>query len=383
MNIPLFKVYMPPTIDKVMSEVLASGYIAEGKYVRNFEKELMKYMNNENLVCTNSCTHAIHLALKLAGVEPGDTVLTTPMTCIASSVSITNIGARPVWVDVDPKHGMITSETLANAIHNLPGSVSPKIPKVVLYVCWGGDLGPLPEVAEFCKSRDLTLIVDAAQAFGIGYEWLDEQYILGDGGHGDYVCFSFQAIKHLTTGDGGALCVPESEYKRAFNIKWFGIDREGFRTPSGEIDWNSDVPEIGFKFHMNNIAGCIGQEQMRDPGFQERMFKYVDNDGKLSGREGLWEILDRSWLGDTSSWVATFSVPNPIRLQNKLLEKGIHASQMHSPIDIYSGFRGISVGDRPGVKGFMDKHLCLPCGWWVTDSELDYIVDSVKEILNK
>lgn len=375
MKIDLFKVYMPETIKEKIIETLFSGYIAEGEQVRLFETRLQKFFNNKNIITTNSCTSALHLSLKMAGVGFGDYVLVTPQTCVATCVSITNLGAIPVWVDVDPRHGMITKETLLDSIQHIDID---KV-KAVLYVLWGGDLGPLQQIDETCRMLNLPLIVDAAQGFGVRYN--SGQNILGDGLHGDMTCFSFQGIKSLTTGDGGSIAFRDPELcKRGFKLKWFGIDRDGFRTPTGEINWQADIPEIGFKFHMNNIAGVIGAEQIGEDSsvLIKRLNTYLLND--LILQESLDDIIKRSWIGPTAAWVSTFLVSNPLDLLVFLKEKGIHTSQMHINNDIYTGFKGaIKYNNLPGVREFMDTHLCFPCGWWVTPEQLHYIIDSVKE----
>ncbi len=364
--IDLFKVYVSESASKQLGDVLSSGYIAEGKNVKEFEKALCDHLHNENILTTNSCTSSLQIALRLANVKAGDKVFTTSMTCIATNAPIETLSAIPVWVDIDPDHGMISPEALRKSIEKHPNI------KVLIYVCWGGDLGPLPEIDAICKEYKIKLIVDAAQAFGVR----SRNGILGDGIYGDYTCLSFQAIKHITTGDGGAIAFRNSDdMSRTTKLKWFGLDRDGFRTPSGEIDWKDDVPEIGFKMHMNNIAGCIGSAQMKD-NLNIRLFKYIANDVRLT--KALQGTLKRSWEGPTASWVSTFLCDDPIRLLDFLREKSIHTSQMHVNNDVYSGFHADYV-DLPGVKTFMDRHICLPCGWWVSDEDIQYIVECVKE----
>jgi len=366
--IPLFKVHVPEAASEQLSKVLSSGYIAEGENVKEFESCLKQYLNNENILTTNSCTSSLQIALKLANVKAGDKVFTTPMTCIATNAPIETLSAVPVWVDVDPRHGMISPKTLVKSIEKYPDI------KVLVYVCWGGDLGPLPELAAICRANNIKLIIDAAQAFGTRYN--NGHRIIGDGFHGDYICLSFQAIKHVTVGDGGAIAFSNSDdISRANKLKWFGLDRDGFRTPNGEIDWRSDVPEIGFKMHMNNIAGCIGSVQMKD-NLNVRLFKYIANDIRLS--QALAGTLERSWSGATSAWVATFLGDNPSGLLDFLKEKGIHTSQMHVNNNVYSGFQADSE-DLPGVEEFMARHICVPCGWWVSDEDIQYMAKCVKE----
>ena len=377
--IPLFKVYMPSTIDAEMSKVLHSGYVAEGDYVRLFERRLQKLMRNEKILTTNSCTSSLHLALRLSGVSIGDAVITTSMTCVATNVSITNMGATPIWADVDPLHGMLTPETVEQALKFAGAGTPGSKVKAVIHVCWGGDLGPIEDVYAVCKKYGVKLIIDAAQAFAARYN--HGQSILGDGTCGDYVCFSFQAIKHITTGDGGAIAIGDAEdFNRAYKLKWFGIDRDGFRTPNGEINWNSDIPEIGYKFHMNNIAGVIGAEQLNpEISFQARLLTYLANDIVL--REALENTpLVRTWTKGTASWVATFSAPDPIALLGYLKTKDIHASQMHVNNDVYSGFKGAeSSCDLVGVREFMAHHICIPCGWWISDEDGDRMINDIVE----
>jgi len=367
--IPLFKVYMPKGMEKKLADVLYSGYVAEGEYVRTFENELKKYLGSDNVITTNSCTSALHLALKLFGADEfNNYVLTTPMSCIATNVSITNIGASPIWVDVDPKHGMITAETLRKAYQECKyKGIDFKI-AALIYVCWGGDVGPLEEVSNVCKELDIPLIVDAAQAFGA---------IPVD--IADIVCYSFQAIKHITTGDGGAMQFRDEIFmKRASIVKWFGIDRNGFRTATGEINWEADVEEIGYKFHMNNIAGVIGTAQLQDKEFENRMQRYQINDEILTGL--LDGILERSWTGPSASWVATFLCDDPINLLVHLKKSGFHTSQMHVNNDIYTGFKGAQkVTPLPGVKEFMRRHLSIPCGWWISDEDIANMIIAIRK----
>lgn len=363
--IPLFKVYMPKDASARVNKVLYSGHIAEGVQVRAFEQELQNFLGTDNIIAVNSCTSALYLALSLF---EGADVLTTAITCIATNSPIVQVGANPRWVDVDPIHGMISPETLLE-------SAFPCFDvRALIYVCWGGDIGPLQEVSEICKQYKIPLIVDAAQAFGAIP--LDIA---------DVVCYSFQAIKHLTTGDGGALQFKDPALKeRAQRLKWFGIDRNNFRTAVGEIDWKSDIPEVGFKFHMNDIAGAIGRSQLQDSTLSERLEKYQLNDMLLSNLLQHTE-LERSWNGPSASWVSTFHCEDPLNLLEYLRLYGIHASQMHMRNDIYSGFFSAtpaSTGDDnalPGTRSFSETHISLPCGWWLTKKDIETIVSVIEE----
>jgi dTDP-4-amino-4,6-dideoxygalactose transaminase len=371
--IPLFKVYMPATAGYLVQKVMYSGYLAEGKCVQSFEDELKKFLKCDNVITVNSCTSAIHLALKLFGAsEFNNYVLSTPVTCVASNASIVNLGATPIWVDVDPKHGMITSKTLRRAYNECRYKGLDFKIAALIYVCWGGDIGPLKEVSEVCKELGIPLIVDAAQAFGGIPKNL-----------ADIICYSFQAIKHITTGDGGAMQFKDTDLmQRAINLKWFGINRDSFRTSNGEINWSSDIPEIGFKFHMNNIAGAIGTTQLQDSILKSRLRSYNNNDVFLTN--SLRGILERSWTGASTSWVSTFLCEDPIQLMEYLNKCKIHTSQMHINNNIYTGFNDArTLTPLTGAEEFMQHHICIPCGWWLKPEDLTYIIKTVKNFYGK
>lgn len=378
-QISLFKVYMPPGVENSLKDVLHSGYVAEGEAVREFEKKLGEWGENENVICTNSCTSALHLTLaaELSGYRDSY-VISTPITCLATNVSIQNLGAKIIWMDVDPQTGMPTSKNLIDTWQALDEDVRKKV-GAVIFVLWGGNTDGLEDVYLACQTLGIPLIVDGAQGFGIPIKTAD------------YLCWSFQAVKHITTGDGGCLFVKDPrKVSRLSTLKWFGIDRDQFRTPTGEINWRADVPEIGYKFHMNNITATIGLAQLNDPTIQVRLKKYRDH------AEYYEKMFENTLIGSSahlfrnvynikksSNWVYTaITTADVDKLIVDLKAKGINSSRMHIRNDIYTGFKGaITPCKLNGVKTFEKSHICLPCGWWLTNEDCEYVVESVKKCL--
>jgi perosamine synthetase len=249
--IPLHKVSISGNIDDLgrsIAGVLESGWIGEGPAVKEFELALAQRIAAPNATALNSCTSAIQLALRLAGVEPGDEVITTAMTCAATNMPILLAGAMPVWADICPSTGNIS-----------PQSISEKITektRAIMVVHWGGYPCDMDSIAEIAARKGIPIIEDAAHALGSTYR--DKNI----GTHADYVCFSFQAIKAITTGDGGALvCREPAALERARSLKWFGIDRDKRVVNDYNIaDW--DILEPGYKYQMNDIAATIGLSQL-------------------------------------------------------------------------------------------------------------------------
>lgn len=345
-----------------LKETLFSGYIAEGPKAAKFRQIVADFIGNPLTVLTNSCTTALTLAYRLAGVGSGDEVVSTPLTCVASNQPILSLGAKPVWADVDPKTGMITAETIA------PG-LSEKT-KAILVLHKEGDPARLSEIVALAKAHNVKVVEDAAHAFGAKYQGKNIGTI------GDYTCFSFQAIKHITTGDGGAIaCKDEEAHLRARKLKWFGADRDA---RAGSNPWEQDVAEWGYKGNINDIAAAIGIEQMKH--VHEILAKFNAN-GKcyselLQGVPGI-RLIERDSRDFSTYWAYCLLAEDRPGLIRKLVEHGVAAGQIHPRNDTYSIFTA-SRQHLPNVDYFAEREVSLPCGWWVSEEELARICDVIK-----
>jgi perosamine synthetase len=359
--IPLFKVHMPESIVEPLADTLSSGYIGQGPRVEEFEQALSEWFGSQNVLTVNAGTSALQLALRLANVGAGDEVISTPMTCAATNVPILAAGAKVVWADIDPMTGNID-----------PADVERKISsrtKAIVAVHWGGYPAEIGELNRIARQHDLKVIEDAAHAFGAKYAG---QPI---GSHSDFVCFSFQAIKHLTTGDGGALvCRDRTTYQRGKLLRWFGIDRESERR---DFRCEEDIAEWGYKFHMNDIAATIGLHQLKFVG--EVLRRHRENAAyyreRLSGLEGL-TLLDYRDDRESAYWLFTIRVPDREVFIEHLRQSGIIASQVHVRNDDHTAFRE-SRQDLPGTSEFASQQVSIPVGWWVTDAQREFIADTI------
>lgn len=369
---PLFKVHVQ-TEEALANvrEVFESGFINEGTQVTKLTEELKRIIGSENLILVNSCTSAITLALRLAGVEPGDDVVSTPMTCVASNTPVMTAGANIVWADIDPTTGMLTAETIDKAI-------TPKT-KAVIVVAWAGTPPNLEEIFCLCRNRNVKVILDAAHAFGAKFKDVPVH------SWADFTCYSFQAIKHFTTGDGGALmCAKACHHERAKALKWFGLDRDKTKDEKGNWkgqQWDTDVVEAGYKFNMNNVSAAIGLSQL--PYIDDLLVTHQRNarryDMKFvttSENTMLCRPTEKHNDAGSTSWVYTILVdPNKRDAILKALnDEGIMAGLVHVPNDAYTAFKG-SARNLPGVCEFSSKQLSLPCGWWLSEDDVVHIYD--------
>jgi perosamine synthetase len=365
--IPLHKISIPHDLDALMEELrslMLSGWVGEGPKVAAFEEALKPVVGSENVTALNSCTSALQLALRLAGVGPGDEVITTPMTCMATNLPILLAGAKPVWADINPQTGNISHASIRERISDRT--------KAIVIVHWGGYPCDIQEINSLARTIGAKVIEDAAHALGASYRGKPI------GSHSDFTCFSFQAIKHIHTGDGGLLvCRSMVDHARARSLKWFGIDREKRQINEyGIAEW--EVTEPGYKMHMNDLAATIGLSQLPQlktiidaRTLNSRLFD--ESFGNLSRVKP----IERSLQHISSDWLYTLLVDDQLSFIRQLRERGITASIVHSRNDrspVFAKFRQ----DLPGVDSFSKRMVCIPVGPWVGASERSQIIEAVR-----
>lgn len=386
-SIPLFKVFMSENASTKVSEVLSSGFIGQGPVVESFEETLKNHFRHDKILTVNSATSAEHLAIHLLkkqnhfvssenelttkwpGLIDGDEVLTTPLTCTATNWPILANNLKIKWVDIDP-------ETLNMDLDDLSRKITKKT-KIIFIVHWGGyplDLDKLKKIQEdayHLYGFKPLIIEDCAHAMGSKYK---DKLI---GTHGNICTFSLQAIKHITSGDGGLLFLPYDDlYKRGKLLRWYGIDREGNRK---DFRCESDIVEWGFKFHMNDINASIGLENFKFvndiTNSHKNNAKFYDNE--LKNLDGI-ELLKRHDDRESTFWIYSILVERRDDFQRYMSEKGIATSQVHERNDIHScviEYKSI----LPNLDKTIKKVSSIPVGWWVNNEDREYIVDCIKK----
>ena len=364
--IELFKVFMGENVLAAVSRTLYSGYVGQGPKVEEFEKKLSGYIGNDLCLALNSATSGLTLALRLIGVEGGE-VITTPLTFVATNWAILACGAKPVWCDVNPWTCNIDPDKIESLINEKT--------KAVMIVDWGGMPCNLEEITGLCRKYHLPLIEDAAQAFGAEYRG---QKV---GNFADYTVFSFQAIKHLTCVDGGALFLnDQKQYERGKLLRWYGIDRNERKDFRCEVD----ISEWGYKFHMNDLAATIGLSNLAYVDWI--LSKHRDNaayyDKELKGVPGVKLLQPGTWANwkVSSCWLYTIRVERRDDFRRMMNEEGIAVARVHERNDRYSCMaQWWYERDLPGLEELTKEMICIPVGWWVSESDRQYIVDAIKK----
>lgn len=360
--IPLFKVFMPDSVMEPLREVLLSGYIGEGPRVEEFERRLAPWLGNERVLALNNGTAAIQLALRLAGVGPGTEVISTAMTCTATNVPILALGADIVWADIDPWTGNLDPDSVRDRITDRT--------RAILCVHWGGYPCELGELDALAADHGLALVEDACHAFGSTYRGAPI------GSHSDFACFSFQAIKEMTTVDGGALtCRSPEAWDRGRKLRWYGIDRH---VKTADLRCEADVEEYGYKFHMNDVTATIGLEQLRYVGdtiaaHRAHAERYDEDFAGLHTVSPLRYAADR----ESAHWLYTLRVRDRAAFMEHMARNEITVSQVHARNDTHTMFQRFRA-PLPGVDEFCAEQVSIPVGWWLDRLQVEYIAEQVR-----
>lgn len=393
MTIPLFKVFMADDVLDYVGPTLKSGYVGQGARVEDFEAKLRTWFGINNILTVNSATSAEHLALRLIkdptsfleqddlfpiqssfnwpGAKNGDTVLASPLTCLASNMPIVINGYNIKWVDIDPN-------TLNMDLQDLEQKLDKSV-KAIMFPLWGGmppNFDEVNAILDRAKERNgfkPFVIFDCAHALGSTYkgEKVGTQ-------PGFFFTFSFQAIKHFTTGDGGILISPFLDlHKKGKLMRWYSLDRE----EKGRQDFRCelDAPYIGDKLHMNDINASIGLANF--PHIDNIVQKHKQNaaffNRKLDNTCGI-RLLSTSPNCESASWIFTLRADNRNDLMRALNSRGVMSSRVHERNDKHSCFSQYKL-DLPFLDEVIADMLCIPCGWWLSEEDRNHIVDSIRK----
>lgn len=349
---------------ELATETLRSGFLSEGERVKEFESELRRRLGLVNPVALNSGTSALHLALALAGVRPGDEVILPAQTFVASGLAILMCGGKPIFSDIECETGNID----ANSVRAMVTSRT----KAVMPVHWGGYPCDLEEINRTAHEHKLAVVEDAAHALGATYKGRPI------GAISRFTAFSFQAIKHLTTGDGGALCCLDSgDAHRAQANRWFGIDRAS-SPPSilGEREYN--ISELGYKYHLNDVGAAIGLGNLDDLPFILHRRRQIAATylAELIGVAGL-TLLRQSPDRESSWWLFTVLVERREDFIRKLASCGVPASVVHLRIDRNSVF-GDALNNLPNQEVFDAKQVAIPVHSGLSDEDVAVVLAAIK-----
>ena len=370
-SFPLFYPYVSKKSLKSVTDVLKTRWIGQGPLVDKFEDTFKaKFAKTNYCVAVGSGTDALHLAYILANIKKGDEVIAPVFTCTATNIPLLYIGAKIKFADIDP-------DTMNISIDHVKKLITKKT-KAIIFVNYGGVPCDLIELNELKKKYNLILIQDAAQSLGskVGKKDITE--------FADFTIFSFQAIKHITSGDGGMLTFKNKKFlEKSRRIRWFGIDRE--KKQGGT--WENDIFEIGYKYQMTDVGARMLLDSMKDFSkiFAHRKKIFNIYKKELSKNENIKVIdtIDKNL--SNSFWLCTLIIKKDrIKLQNYLRKLKIETNQVHFRNDRYTIFKKfIKKNIFPNMKKYEDNYLVIPMNIKITTKDAYYISKKINNFFKK
>ncbi|NEX59884.1 DegT/DnrJ/EryC1/StrS family aminotransferase [Noviherbaspirillum galbum] len=364
-----------PSIDEAtiaaVGEVLRSGWITSGPKVQAFEAALSALLGNRIVRTYNSGTCTMEIALRIAGIGPGDEVITTPISWVATANVIIEVGATPVFADIDPVTRNIDLDKLEAAI-------TPRT-RAIIPVYLAGMPVDMDRLYAIAGKHGLRVVEDAAQA--LGSSWKGKPI----GSFGDFVSFSFQANKNITTSEGGCLVVNDAdEAKLAEKFRLQGVVRSG-------LD-GIDVDVLGGKFNMTDIAAAIGLGQLphldaitaRRRALARHYFAcFGDDFEETTGAQlPVRDFQNTNWH--------LFQIVLPERITRaefmaKMLEHQIACGYHYAPIHLFTLYRerGFKEGMFPVAERVGRQIVTLPMFFALTENDVERTVGAVKSVLQQ
>ncbi|MCY0865310.1 MAG: DegT/DnrJ/EryC1/StrS aminotransferase family protein [Sulfobacillus sp.] len=358
-------------------DVIRSRWITRGHVTEEFEAALQAYLGVPAVVAVSSCTAALHLALVAAGIGPGDDVITTPYTFVASVNAILYAGARPVLVDIEPDTGNLNPELVSRAMTSRTRAVLP--------VHYGGHAVNMPAINQIRDRFGLTVIEDAAH----GLASTVQGRLVGQ--WGNLTAFSFYATKNLATGEGGALAVPDASLAEHIRVlALHGMSKNAWNRYTQQGHWGYDVGVLGYKYNMTDLQAALGLVQLKKlPAMQARRAQIAER--YHTAFAGLPVVLPVERPDYGHAWHLY-----PLRLQlneltcdratviEDLRQENIGTSVHFIPVHHHTYYQrrfGWKVGDYPEADRFFAAEISLPLYPSMTDDDVNDVIEAVQRVL--
>jgi perosamine synthetase len=355
---------------EAVTKVLRSGWVGMGAETLLFERELAQYVGANHVLCVNSCTSALFLALRALGIGPGDEVIVPSLTWCSTANAVLYLGATPVFCDVEV-------ETMSASFSEINTLTTEKT-RAVIYVHFGGLAGDMKALRSLLPPS-VAIVEDAAHALGASYP--DG---LPVGSSGNLTCFSFYANKNLSTGDGGAVAVNDHELAEKVRL----VSQQGLQTDAWRRYSNPatlampGISTLGYKMNFTDLQASIGRVQlMRQPEFRVARSTLAEYYSEMLVQCGLNIELQENILDDAHArHLFVIRLPTSKmkisrdQLLNDLRSRNVGASIHYQPLHTFPLYKSCGKGDLKNTEALMNDILTLPFGVNISDVDAQYVI---------
>jgi dTDP-4-amino-4,6-dideoxygalactose transaminase len=385
-QVPYHRPAIGPDEEREVLEALRSGWITTGPKAKQFEKDFAAYVGAGHALAVAHCTGALHLALFAIGIQPGDEIITTPFTFTATAEVMGYLGARPVFVDIDPDTLNIDPARIEQAL----ASGLYRHVRAIMPVHFAGHACDMDRIMAIARRHKLKVIEDAAHAVDSARR-LDGRGMTKIGSIGDITCFSFYATKNITCAEGGMITTEDDALAEKIGVaSLHGMDRNAWKRYDSSGAWFYEIHDLGFKYNLSDVHAAIGLAQLRRSGeltsrrraSARRYNEAFTNDPALQ--------IPHSEAGIEHAWHLYVLRLRPDRLKidraqfvDRLRESGVGTSVHCIPLntmDYYQKQYGYRTGDFPIAEDVYSRCLSLPIYPLMSDEDIAYVIANVRAL---
>lgn len=391
--IPYGKQWIDDDDIKAVIDVLKGDWLTQGPKVNEFEKALAEYCGSTYAVAVSSGTAALHLACLAAGIKNDDEVITSPITFVASANCVLYCGGTPVFADINSNTGNIDIDEIKRKINTKT--------KMIIPVHFAGLPCDMEEIRETAHKYNLLIIEDACHA--LGAEWMDSAgrwHKTGSCSHSDLTVFSFHPVKHITTGEGGAILTNNAEYyEKIMLLRNHGITKnpEKFAVKDSSSSqttpnpWYYEMQDLGFNYRITDIQCALGLSQLN------KNMTFVARRRKIAGMyneafRGVENIIALSEPVTKKSAYHLYPVQiafkksgkNRATFMNTLTQKGIGTQVHYIPVHLHPYYRerfGYKEGDYSAAEQYFRQALSFPLYPKMSDADVASVINAVRDTL--
>lgn len=355
---------------KAVAEVFKTAWLGMGDKVKQFEKELSDLLDGLNVIAVNTGSTALHLALDAIGIKEGDEVITPSLTFVAAIQAITALGARPIFCDVEP-------DTLNLNTQEIKKKISSRT-KALMPMHYRGEPCEMDEIIDLAKNNGLRIVEDAAHAFGSKYKGK----LVGS--FGDLICFSFDPIKNITCGEGGAIVTADKQLAETLAQKRIlGIDKDTWSRYHNQRSLSYDVVRQGYRYHMSNINAAIGIVQLK------KLPKFIQRKNEIAKRYDceFSAINDIEILKTDYSQTALFTYVIKVKnnrdaLMEHLKQQGVGSGINYIPSHLFTYYQNFKM-QLPVTEEAYRRIITLPLYYDMSEEDLEHVIKAVKSFFTK
>ncbi|HUS00528.1 MAG TPA: UDP-4-amino-4,6-dideoxy-N-acetyl-beta-L-altrosamine transaminase [Chitinophagaceae bacterium] len=390
--IPYGKQYLTKQDIRAVVSTLKSEFLTQGPKIAEFEKAFAKYIGVEYAVAVANGTGALHLCALALNVQPGQKVITTPITFAASANCIKYCGGDVVFADIDTDSYLIDIEAVKKIL-----SASPKGTYAgIVVVDFAGRAVNLELFKQLANDYDLWLIEDACHAPG-GYFNDNQKHkqLCGNGSFADLAIFSFHPVKHIATGEGGMITTNDKNlYETLLQLRTHGITRDqksflndlnwtignAVNIPSDYPGWYMEMQQLGYNYRLTDFQSALGISQLKRAGKGLKRRREIAKEYAKAFQNEQWLKGQSGYLKEHAYHLYIIEVDDRLGLYNHLKTKNIFPQVHYIPTHLMPYYiqQGYKLGDFPNAENYYSRCLSLPMYPTLSKDEQKYVINSIK-----